>query len=324
MNQTELYDHITGRIVAALEAGTAPWVRPWRSVASSGREPQNAQTNRPYSGINFVLLSMEQAAMGYEHARWLTAIQAARRGGTIRAGERGTIVVYAGHGTSEDASDERRQFGFLKAYEVWNVAQCDDLPDAVVRGRYAEIPEAGPETEHQRLPIVDDFVATTRARIRHAGAEAFYAPGGDYIAMPPLVAFRSSQSYYATLLHELVHWTGHHSRLDRFSRASARFGDQAYAAEELIAELGAAFVCAEFGIDGDLRHASYIASWVRLLRSDPRAIVTAASRAQQAVNHLRELAIAAVAELPDTPTIGDRWAQSGMPLVGSPELEVAA
>jgi antirestriction protein ArdC len=200
----------------------------------------------------------------------MTFKQALEKKAAVRKGEKGTHVVFTKRITVGE-EDEEKQIAMLKTFVVFNVAQIDGLTLS--------------ETVPESVPEIIPFVSATNARIEHGGDRAFYASSKDFIGMPPPSAFRSEQQYQATLLHECCHWTGHESRLDR--QLGNRFGTRAYAAEELIAELGAAFLCAHLGIQGDLRHAGYIESWIELLKDDDRAIFTAASKASQAADYLR-------------------------------------
>jgi antirestriction protein ArdC len=282
----DLYAEVSARICAELEGGAAPWVKPW-SATPGANTPCNAVTNRPYSGCNVVLLWMAQNA-GYRTPRYLTFRQALEVGGNVRKGEHGTKVAFVkqlqvrDEGKDDEAA--ARIVPMLREYCVFNVDQVDGLPDRVM-----SVGEVRPRHRDERDPIVDAFLACSGATIREGAGEAYYRPDDDFISMPPFDAFKSAAHFYGVAFHELGHWTGHKSRLDRDLRA--RFGDRAYAAEELVAELCAAFLCAEFSIDGDLRHAGYIASWIGLLKADPRAFFTACSKAQAAADYLRGLAL---------------------------------
>ena len=168
---------------------------------------------------------------------------------------------------------------------MFNIAQCDGLPQRILT------PEAkAPRNKDQRDGVADEFLATTRADIREGG-EAYYVPSKDFISLPAFNAFKSADSFYGVAFHELGHWTGAKPRLDRDEGMKGRFGDKAYAAEELVAELCAAFLCAEFDIDGELRHAGYISNWIELLTADKKAFFTACSKAQAAADYLRGLAL---------------------------------
>jgi antirestriction protein ArdC len=283
----DLYAQVSTRIIAELERGAPPWVKPWSATA--GRNTAcNAVTNRPYSGCNVVLLWMAQQA-GYRMPRYLTFNQALELGGHVRKGEHGTKVYFVKQlqvrdKDAEDDAAERRIVPMLREYTVFNVEQCEGLPARVVTA--GTVKARNPD---ERDATIDEFLSCSGATIREGFGEAYYRPSDDYISMPAFAAFKSAAHYYATTFHELGHWTGHKSRLDRDLRH--RFGERAYAAEELVAELCAAFLCAEFSIDGDLRHAGYIQSWIGLLKADKRAFFTACSKAQAAADYLRSLAL---------------------------------
>lgn len=279
----DLYQEITNTIVTQLEAGTVPWVKPWRDQGGNGVEaglPYNAVSKRQYSGINVPILWGRSGAKGYQGGGWLTFNQCRKAGGMVRKGEKGTLVVFAQQVTKEDEDTGRtRSYPILKSFTVFHVSQCDGLPAEVT---------AQPETPKVPSNAVLHWVQRAGASIRHGGNKAFYTTGGDYIQMPPCEAFRDGESYAATLLHEATHWSGGPKRLNRVF--GKRFGDDAYAAEELVAEMGAAFLCGRLGIRGELQHADYIASWLRVLKADKRAIFTAASAASKAADYLNELA----------------------------------
>ena len=171
------------------------------------------------------------------------------------------------------------------AGQVFNCAQCDGLPSSIVQGKAARV-----RNPDGRDALADEFLASSGAVIREGAGEAYYVPGQDFINLPAFAAFKGADHFYGVAFHELTHWTGHKARLDRDLKG--RFGQAAYAVEELIAELGAAFLAAEFSFDGDVRHAGYIESWIGLLRQDKRAFFTAASKAQAAAEYLRALALA--------------------------------
>jgi len=283
----DLYADVSARIVAELEAGAAPWIKPW-SATPGANTPCNAVTNRPYSGCNVVLLWMAASA-GYPMPRYLTFKQASDLGGHVRKGEHGQTVFFVKRLKVNNKSDgteegDTKIIPMMRAYTVFNVAQCENLPDRVMT--LGEIKVRNPD---ERDATIDEFLAHSGADIREGFGEAYYRPGDDFISLPGFEAFKSAAAFYATAFHELGHWTGHKTRLDRDLRN--RFGEKAYAAEELVAELCAAFLCAEFSIDGELRHAGYIQSWIGLLKADSRAFFTAASKAQAAADHLRALAL---------------------------------
>jgi len=287
----DLYAEVSARIVAELEAGAAPWIKPWAATAGANT-PCNAVSNRPYSGCNVILLWLAQAA-GYRTPRFLTFKQALELGGNVRKGERGTKVYFVKQLQVHDkgAEDETatRLVPMMREYTVFNLDQCENLPDRINTGKPMRVrnPDA-------RDGLADKFLHSTGVDIREGHGEAFFVPSRDFISMPAFEAFKGADHFYNVAFHELTHWTGHKSRLDRDLKN--RFGSRNYAAEELIAELGAAFLCAEFGFDGDIRSAGYIASWIELLKADKRAFFTACSHASKAADYLRGLALAESAE----------------------------
>lgn len=268
----DLYADVTARILAEPERGAAPWVKPW-SATPGQNVPCNAVTNRPYSGCNVILLWLAKGR-GWPTPRFLTFKQAQEAGGSVRKGEHGTKVYFVKQ-LRVGEEDEERIVPMMREYTVFNVAQCEGLPSSIIEGKPQRV--RNPDT---RDPLADKFLASTGADIREGMGEAYYVPSKDFISMPAFAAFKGADHFYNVAFHELTHWTGAKSRCDR--DLSGRFGNAAYAAEELIAELGAAFLAAEFSFDGDVRHAGYIASWITLLRSDKRAFFTAASKAQAA------------------------------------------
>jgi len=288
----DLYSEVTARILQELERGAAPWVKPW-SATPGQNTPCNAVTNRAYSGCNVVLLWLAKGR-GWTTPRFLTFKQAAAAGGSVRKGEHGTKVYFVKQlevaNKAPDAKPgDKRLVPMLREYTVFNIDQCDNLPD--------RIKGAGPikvRNPDARDATLDDFLAATGADIREGQGEAYYVPSHDFISLPSFAAFKSMPTFYGTAFHELAHWTGAKSRLARDLKV--RFGDKAYAAEELIAELCAAFLCAEFSLDGDLRHAGYIGNWISLLKGDARAFFTAASAAQKAADFIRNAALETAAQ----------------------------
>lgn len=279
-----LYDEVTGRIVEELAAGRAPWVRPWGRVSKAAPAlPRNALTGRAYSGINILLLWGALIEHGFEDQAWVTFRQARQAGGSVRAGERGTMVVYADRFTPKDEAERAARAGeapgvipFLKRFTVFNLAQCEGLDGLCAA--------PAPPPEREIVPHVENLVAATGADVRIGGDQAYYAPALDYVGVPPQPAFHHQIDYYRTLLHELSHWTGHPSRLGRDQ--SGRFGSKAYGFEELVAELSAAFACASLGVVPTVRHADYLGAWLAILREDNRAIFRAASKASKAADFL--------------------------------------
>lgn len=291
-DRQSLYAEVTSRVIAELEAGRLPWVQPWDSAACGCTMPHNAGTGRRYSGINVLILWAAVIQGGYSSQRWLTYRQAQAAGGNVRRGERGTVVCYADRFTPKDeearAADEdrdARQIAFLKRFTVFNVDQCEGLPEALTSA-----PDRPADVD--MIPSVQALIRTSRADFRIGGGEAYYSPGADFVAVPPPAAFAERINWYRTALHELGHWTGHGSRLDRNQKGA--FGSADYAREELVAEMASAFACASLSISPTVRHADYIGSWLAVLREDEKAIFRAASAASKAADYL--LAFAPEAE----------------------------
>jgi antirestriction protein ArdC len=283
----DIYTEVSERIAAELERGALPWVKPWAATAGANT-PCNAVSNRPYSGVNVILLWLG-AGRGYPTPRFLTYKQAQEAGGSVRKGEHGFKVIFMKPVGPKAEDDDAKTFMVAREYTVFNVAQCDGLPERIVAG--APMRVRNPDTRDE---LADEFVRCTKADFREGHGEAYFAPGADFISMPPFEAFKGADFFYNTAFHELAHWTGHKSRLDRLGALASRFGREAYAAEELVAELCAAFLCAEFAFNGDTRSGGYIQSWIKLIKSDKRAFFTAASKAQTAADYLRGLALAGV------------------------------
>lgn len=286
----DVYSRVTARIVADLEQGARPWLKPWSAEHAAGRitRPLRA-TGQPYRGMNVLLLWSEAVANGYTAPIWMTYKQAAELGAHVRKGERGALVVYANTLTKTETDpqgeEQERSIPFMKGYTVFNVEQVEGLP-----AHYYAQP-ANPLPLSERIASAERFAGSTGADIRHGGNRAFYAPARDFVQMPPFEAFKDAQSYYSTLTHELTHWTGHASRCAREFEKGHRFGSEGYAFEELVAELGAAFLCADLGITPEVRddHAAYLAHWLKVLKQDKRAIFTAAAHAQRAADFLLNL-----------------------------------
>lgn len=284
----DVYTRVTDRIIADLEHGVRPWMKPWSASNTDGRIIRPLRHNgTPYKGINVLLLWGEAIEKGYSSSTWMTYKQAETLGAHVRKGERGSLVVFADRYTKTESNDQgedvERSIPFMKAYTVFNVEQIEGLP--------AQYPPT-PAPDVALLPLIESaeaFFAGTGAVFRHGGNQAYYVPSADVIQLPPPEAFRDAESYAATKAHELTHWTGHKDRMAR--EFGKRFGDQAYAFEELVAELGSAFLCADLGVTPETRedHASYLAHWLDVLKSDKRAIFTAAAHAQRAADYLHSL-----------------------------------
>lgn len=283
----DIYSKITNHIVAELERGVRPWHQPWNAEHTAGRIGRPLRANGiPYRGINVVMLWSEAMSKGYAAAHWMTFEQAKHLGGHIRKGERGSLVVYAStikktEPDSASGDESERDIPFMKGYTVFNAGQVEGLPE-----QFTTLPQTILDPV-QRIAHAEEFFASTGANIQHGGNRAFYSPGEDRIQLPPFETFEDAESYYATLAHECVHWTKHAKRLDR-DLGRKRQGDHGYAAEELVAELGAAFLCADLNLTPEVRdeHASYMNHWLKALKSDNRAIFTAAAHAQKAADFL--------------------------------------
>ncbi|RWX68861.1 zincin-like metallopeptidase domain-containing protein [Mesorhizobium sp. M2A.F.Ca.ET.039.01.1.1] len=282
--RASLYSEITDRIIADLERGAVPWVKPWGKAKASLGLPKNAATGRGYSGINILILWGAVIERSYPGQSWLTFRQALSLGGNVRKGEHGTTIVHADRFIPKDEKERARQedaepqaVPFFKRFTVFNVAQCEGLPEQL----YSQ-PEPLPEREI--IPQAEALMRGSGADIRIGGDRAFYMPAADFVQLPPQPAFFEPVNYYRTVLHELGHWTGHPTRLAR--DFSGSFGTKTYAREELVAELSAAFTCSSLGIEPTVRHADYIASWLAVLREDNRAIFRAASLASKATDFL--------------------------------------
>jgi antirestriction protein ArdC len=281
--RANLYDEVTARIMGELEAGRFPWAQPWGRSAGPGL-PRNALTGRSYSGINVLILWGAVIEQGYPSQSWLTFRQALEAGGHVRKGEQGVTVVYADRFTPEaekararESGEDARTVPFLKRFTVFNVAQCEGLRDGLAS-------DPAPLPERQIVPVAEAVMAASGVDVRIGGDKAFYVPSADYVQVPPQPAFFDQINFYRTALHELTHATGHGSRLGRDLRNP--FGSKDYAREELIAEMGSAFLCAALGIVPTVRHADYLGSWLEVLREDNRAIFRAASQASKAAEWL--------------------------------------
>ena len=286
----DVYSRITDKIIADLEQGVRPWFRPWNADHAAGQITRPLRHNGiPYKGINVIMLWTAATVKGYACPLWLTFKQALELGGNVRKGETGELVVYANSITKTETDPKgeeiEREIPFLKGYTVFNAEQCENLP-----AHYTAKADPPALTPLQRIEAADRFFAATGADIRHGGTRAFYAEGPDYVQMPPFETFRDAESHAATLAHELTHWTKHDKRLAR-DMGRLKHGDEGYAREELVAELGSAFLCADLGITPEIRtdHAAYIASWLKVLKDDKRLIFSAASQAQRAADYLHSL-----------------------------------
>lgn len=287
----DVHEEITNRIIKAIEAGAGAFKLPWHRPAGSITRPTNIQSKKPYRGINVVSLWVEAQLRGYTVPVWGTYKQFGEAGCQVRKGEKASLVVlYREISFERDAADasDDDQSGtawLARGYWVFNAEQCDGF----------ELPERPPVAEIERNARVEAFIAATNADVRHGGFSAFYRPTEDFVQMPEQGLFTgtdttsATEAYYATLLHESCHWTGHKSRLDR--GFTSRFGVEERAVEELVAELGSAFLCADLSVTPYLRddHAHYISNWLEILKGNKKAIFKAAAAANRAVEYLHGL-----------------------------------
>ena len=284
--RTEIYQTVTDTVIAQLEAGAVPWVQPWGrpDIKTPLGMPTNGDTGRKYSGVNILLLWSAAIDTRRTTQTWLTYRQAQKLGAQVRKGERGTIVCYADtfipkaekYRAAQDG-DTPQKIGYLKRYTVFNADQCEGLSDSVFEG-------VEPLPEREIIPRAEKLIAATGAEFRTGGDKAFYAPYEDFIQIPPQPSFFNQVDYYRTAFHEAAHWTGHKSRLDRNLKSA--FGTKDYAREELTAEMGTAFICAALNITPTVRHTDYLASWLKVLKEDKRAIFRAASLASKAADFI--------------------------------------
>lgn len=267
------YETVTNEIIKQLESGCAPWVRPWN--AGSDR---NLISGSEYRGVNRLILGMTSMSRGYGSNVWGTYKQINECGGIVRKGEKGTAIVFfkpVTKSTQNDQGDtEVSSFAVMKSFVVFNLEQQDGI-------------EIDSKPDFSPVEAAEERIVKTGAVISHGGSQAFYAPSTDRIQMPVRSSFDTEASYYATAFHELIHWSGAKDRLSR--DLSGRFGNPEYAFEELVAEMGAAFLCQDHGIAGELRHAGYIKSWLKALRDDKTAVFKAAALAQKAADFINGL-----------------------------------
>ena len=287
--RVDVYTRVTTRIIEELERGVRPWLKPWNAEHAAGRITRPLRHNgQAYNGINILMLWASAELSGFVSPFWMTFQQAKELGGHVKKGEHGSPVVYAStfkrSDTNEAGEEVEADIPFLKEYTVFCADQVEGLPQ-----HFYQL-ATPPAEKLERIDRAETFFANTKADIRTGGNRAFYAIDADYVRMPPFETFRDAESHAGTLAHELTHWTRHSSRLNReFGRK--RWGDEGYAMEELVAELGSAFLCADLQITPEVRddHASYIDSWLKVLRDDKRAVFSAASHASKAVEFLHGL-----------------------------------
>lgn len=272
-----VYQDVTNSIIEQLEKGAIPWVKPWKADSSADK---NLVSQKPYQGINRLILGLSGMVNGYGVPVWASYKQWESIGGHVRKGEKGTRIVFFSKVDKENKqTGDKESYSVLKAYWVFNASQIDGIEI---------VPAETVAKPFTPIEYAEERIIKTGAALSHGGDAAFYAPSVDRIQLPNKGTFDSEANYYATAFHELVHWTGAKHRLDR-NLEKGRFGNPAYAFEELVAEMGAAFLCQDYGIQGELRHAGYIQSWLKALRDDSKAVFKAAALAQKAADYLNQL-----------------------------------
>ena len=279
-----IYQEVTDSIIKQLEAGAMPWIKPWKADSTADK---NFISQKPYQGINRLILGLSSMVSGFDTPVWASFKQWQSLGTQVRKGEKGTKIVFFSPVTKEcKVTGNLESYNLLKSYYVFNANQVDGVTIAA------------PTTENKpfnSIASADERIAKTGAIIRHGGDSAFFAPSMDIIQMPNKSAFSDESSYYATMFHELTHWTGHETRLKR--EFGKRFGNPEYAFEELVAEMGAAFLCQDYRIQGELRHAGYIQHWLKACRNDATAIFKAAALAQKSADYINSLDSAVTLQL---------------------------
>lgn len=287
----DIYEKITQNIIDDLEKGELTWRKPWNSEHLKGSVCLPLRWNDiPYSGINTLVLWAAGAEYAYRSPYWMTYKQAMALKAIMRPNEKPVRVVHVDHFTKEEDSETEweekkiKKIPFLKVYYVFNAEQFDGLPEHYYTPSHPKI--SNPD---KRVMSIEEYFKETKAEITE-GADAKYMPTLDRIEMPPYETFVDAVNYYATLSHEVAHWTKHPSRLNRDFNQK-KWGDEGYAIEELVAELSACFLGAELGFEPILKkdHSAYIQSWLKVLKNDKRFIVQAASHAQRAVSYLNNL-----------------------------------
>ncbi|EEW1620328.1 DUF1738 domain-containing protein [Escherichia coli] len=276
--RTDIYQTVTDNIIAALEAGVKPWSCPWKRVSGMSGLPSNYATGTAYSGINIMLLWCSASKQGFSDSRWMTYKQAQVAGGQVSKGEHGTTAIFYTTLEKENDAGEVEQIPMLKTFTVFNVQQIDGLT--------LTTETVSPEATFDPVPQAENLLRKSGANIIEKGQNAFFSPSTDQVWLPERHLFSDAANFYATGLHELVHWSGGKKRLDR--EMKGKFGSADYAEEELVAELGSAFLMADLGIEGEVQHESYIASWLKALKNDKRYIFKATSAASKAHRYLMD------------------------------------
>lgn len=300
MNKTkksEFYQQVTKQFIDALKNGAPPWIRPWKLNTTVPERPVNAVTGRKYSGINICLLWSAATCNGYNSDRWLTFNQASKLGARVRKGQKGTTAILYRRiqVPSRDENGElvidiegnpiKQIIRLMRGFTLFNIEQCDGLPVEI----YSKSDCRTIPSNWDSHDAAEELLKKTGVTIIHDGNSAVYVPEEDRIFMPPRQTFDSPAGYYSTVLHELTHWTGHTERLNRIGISQVhRQESPEYAFEELIAEIGSAYICADLRIPGELHHEGYVLSWIKLLENDPKAIFNASAKAAEAFSYIFE------------------------------------
>ena len=275
--KADAYTVVTDRIIAALDEGIVPWQKPWDGTRGL---PRSLQTGKPYQGLNVFMLELARMSNGYSSPWFVTFKQAKERGGSVKKGEKGWPVIFWRFIEKERGNPDAGHIPFLRYYTVFNADQCEGF----------EVPEISGGNDFSPIDRAEEIVKgmPNAPIIKHGGDRAVYSPALDVIGMPDAKDFVNAEGYYATLFHEMIHSTGHESRLNRDSISDCQpFGSETYSKEELVAEMGAAFLVSESGIEVNYSNsASYIASWLRQLKNDKKLIVSAASQAQKGADFI--------------------------------------
>lgn len=296
----DLYQTITDRIIAALEAGTTPWLKPWTNAGNHLALPRNAVSNRLYNGINILLLWLAAEENGYCQSKWITVKAANELGGHIRKGEKATLVVNYNPVEREkldeegnvilddEGNPEKERFAYLRSHYLFNIEQCENLPNYLYEQIDSEyvVETNKPYREFAEIRQILEGI-DLKVEMKPSN-QAYYQADIDKVVMPEMKQFHSETDFYSVLLHEMTHATGHKNRLNREGIASgkAKFGNTLYAFEELVAEMGGAFLCAHLGFDTVPQNASYLASWIEVLKSDKKAIFRATGKAREACDYM--------------------------------------
>lgn len=280
MEKISIHEKVTNQIVSDMEQGKLVWEKPWTGGAL--KLPSNPSTGKTYQGINTLVLWSQGQLKGYKSSQWLTFKQALELNCCVRKGEKATSVVFYKTLTVEDHdTSEEKQIPMLRQYSVFNLEQLDGSEEMIA----AELSAPTKKTFIESCSLADQAMSIAKVQYKEIDS-AFYHPSSDTITLPLKESFKSQVDFYGTALHELTHWTGHTDRLDRLKKYSESRHFRAF--EELVAELGAAFLCAEFNLEYTTQHAAYIQAWLKALKDDKTMIFKAAAQAQKAINMIKE------------------------------------